>query len=536
MSIRRAFAYLLLPALCLAAGVASAASSATRERARANALEAQKAFVAADRFIRGWWDMRDTDTALIPENLRNERVRRWTPENAAADNWPYMVLAARFVNRPFYDNECRRTLADEQRLTNRLRRLPDDFDLLTNAFVEPQINHARVLFGAAEYCKDGLIPLAEILGPETPYFARMRELIDDLLAESKVETKYGPITAADHEVNGDMLQTLTRLWWATRDARYLDMAGRIAQQYLLDAPPAQSDRLRLRDHGGEIVNGLCEFYVAAKTGNPDLAARLRAPLLANLDRVLEVGRNDDGLFYNEINPAAGEVRNKGVADTWGYVMDGYYALYLVEGVDRYREATRQALAGLAKYRDYKWEGNDSMDGMADVLESALTLLRWEPVDAGFEFCAHTYNKMLATQKASGIFEGWHGDGNAIRSALMYAFHLTQGAWIEPWREDVAVGAAPDGDALVVCITAQKDWSGRLFLDRPRHRDFLNMEQDYPRINGFAEWFTISMNGPVTIEILNSGQKEVLKDPPQGIPVQVKAGRPEYYRITTDAKK
>ena len=33
------------------------------------------------------------------------------------------------------------------------------------------------------------------------------------------------------------------------------------------------------------------------------------------------------------------------------------------------------------------------------------------------------------------------------------------------------------------------WSGTLVLDRPRHRDFLRVPLDYPRINGFPEWFT-----------------------------------------------
>jgi len=463
-------------------------SAVAKEQALINATENRKAFVAAKKFIAGWWDQRDTDTALIPENLRNPTVRHWTAKNSAADNWPFMVIAARLVDRPFYENECLKTLTDEQRLTNRVRRLPDDFDLMTNRFLDSKADLTRVIFGAAEYAKDGLMPIVELLGTETPYFSRMRELTDDILAESRVKTRFGAIPAKDHEVNGDMLQVLSRLWWVTQDDRYLDMGARIAQHFLLDEPPAKAERLRLRDHGGEIINGLCEFYVAAKQGRPELAARLRDPLISNLDRILEIGRNEDGLLYNEVNAATGEVRDKKIADTWGYILDGYYALYRVEGIARYRDAVRKALGNLGKYHDYDWE-RGSADGLADALESAVTLLRWEPTDAGFAWCADAYNKMLAIQKPSGIVEGWHGDGNAIRSALMWAFYLSRGTHVEPWREDVAVGAAQTSGTLVVCAMADKDWKGRLCFDRPRHSDCLKMALDYPRINSFAEWFT-----------------------------------------------
>lgn len=52
----------------------------------------------------------------------------------------------------------------------------------------------------------------EILGSATPYFQRMRTIADDILAESRTPTRFGPMPAADHEVSGDMLQLLARLW------------------------------------------------------------------------------------------------------------------------------------------------------------------------------------------------------------------------------------------------------------------------------------------------------------------------------------
>jgi len=459
-----------------------------------------------------------------------------------------MVIAARFVSPPFFARECLKTLAAEQRLSNRVGCLPDDFNLITRRFAHPEPDMARIIYGSAEYAKDGLIPITEILGTTTPYYRRLRCLADNILAESHHQTRFGPIPAGDHEVNGDMLQVLSRLWWATRDDRYLEMAVRIARHYLIDAPPAHARRLRLRDHGGEIVNGLCEAYLAAKRGRPEIAAALRGPLLADLDRILEIGRNEDGLLYNEVDGATGEILDRGIADTWGYVLAGYYALYLSDAVERYRDAVQKALGALPKYLDYSWEGANSADGMADALESALTLLRWEPSKAAFHWCAHTYNKMLLLQRPDGIIEGWHGDGNSIRSALMWAFYLSQGTQVEPWREDVAVGAVPMSaglprpppagwsDSLLVCVKADRYWRGRVCFDRPRHRDYLGMDRNFPRINSFTEWFTAQPAQKYSVLIGEQAQARILpgEDLIRGIDIDVRGDKPLYLVVTSAA--
>jgi len=523
-----AFVAVLFSASAAVSPARAATVSGGEGQALANAAETRKIFASVKRFIEGWWELRDPDTALIPQNVKS---RLWTPKNSAADLWPFMVIGARFVDRSFYDGECRRTLAAEQRLSNRVRRLPDDYDLEKDRFVHAKLNLDRVIFGASEYAKDGLIPVVELLGPSTPYFKRLRELEDDIIAVAPVETRFGRIPSNNVEVNGEMLQVLSRLWWATRDERYLDFGARIAQHYLLDKPLSRFERLRLRDHGGEIVNGLCEFYVAAKRGRPALAARLRGPLIANLDHILEVGRNSDGLFYNAVDAASGRVLDKGVADTWGYVMDGYYALWRDERIERYRDATRKALASLGRYFDYDWEHGNA-DGLADALESALTLLRWEPTKVGFDFCAHTCGKMLAVQKPSGIYEGWHGDGNVARSALMWAFFLSQGAYVEPWRGDLGVGAVRRGGRLVVCVSAERSWKGRLVFDRPRHKDYLRMEIDYPRINAFAEWFIAERGRKYRVAVGGSGGGRVVggEELARGLPVEVSGGKPLFVYI------
>ncbi len=96
--------------------------------------------------------------------------------------------------------------------------------------------------------------------------------------------------------------------------------------------------------------------------------------------------------------------------------------------------------------------------------------------------------MLAMQQDDGIIGGWHGDGNFARTAIMYALWKQQGVTIQPWREDVRLGAFESGGLLQLLVAADKPWQGRLIFDAPRHKT--HMPQDYPRINQFPEWFTI----------------------------------------------
>ncbi len=111
------------------------------------------------------------------------------------------------------------------------------------------------------------------------------------------------------EEDDDEALTLAR--YAER--AYLDYAVRLGDYYLLgDHHPTRDLRhLRLRDHGCEIVSGLCELYAAAWYAAPDKASAYRAPLHAMLDRILDVARNEHGLFYNVIDPVAGVPLNNG---------------------------------------------------------------------------------------------------------------------------------------------------------------------------------------------------------------------------------
>jgi hypothetical protein len=90
-----------------------------------------------------------------------------------------------------------------------------------------------------------------------------------------------------------------------------------------------------------------------------------------LDRILEVGRNADGLFYNEVDPRSGKVLAPGIADNFGYTFNAYWHIGAIDSKPAYQAAVRQGLASLSlNYTDHNWE-NGSADGDADAVEGAL---------------------------------------------------------------------------------------------------------------------------------------------------------------------
>jgi hypothetical protein len=323
----------------------------------------------------------------------------------------------------------------------------------------------------------------------------------------------------------------------TGEKKYLYWAIRLGDYYLLDRHhPTRDERtLRLRDHGCEIISGLCELYA---TVNFAMLAKKRAyqqPLHEMLDRILQIGRNEHGLFYNSINLKTGR-HDKGLTDTWGYNLNGFYTVYLIDKTDAYRQAVRTALINLNNYynyRNYKWGGSDDY---ADSIESAINLYNREPVPSVAQWMDGEIKIMWNIQKHDGIIEGWHGDGNFARTTIMYCFWKTKGLTISPWRDDVILGAVQDGDALKISISAKRDWKGKIIFDSPRHQTIMNMPLDWPRINQFPEWFTAKSERSYAVHDLTYNSKKIYtgKQLQQGLTIHLERGSERCLLVQTSA--
>lgn len=498
---RGTVAFLCMTAVC-------AVAQDPWDRAEANGNLNRLYLLACWKYTGGWLQHADPKTALIPRNLGKDFY--WNAKDAAADNYPFMVLSAFYTDRALFDGRMKHMLEAEQRHTNRIGRLPDDFVFATQAFRTPEPKLDDLIFGAAEYAKDGLIPLTELLGP-SPWSDRMLGMLDDIWEHAEYETEVGRLPSVSHEVCGDLMQTMSRMYWMTRNENYREAVFNLAAYFFEHHPPERAEQLRLDDHGCEVISGLSEAYYIAAHTDADRRQRWKAAMHRLLDRILEVARDEDGLLYNLVNPATGEVISSERTDNWGYNYNAFLVVFELDHEPRFREAIEHALKNLPKSKDYPWEGA-RMDGFADSLEGGINLINRIPIPEAIEWADYTADRMLTTQRDTGVIEGWHGDGNFARTALMYALWKSQGAYVEPWRADLRVGAVRQDDGYVY-FTVKSDWpwQGRLRFDVPRHAEYLKIPSDYARLNQFPEWFTVpdgasfeSDNGLVAARKLRNG--------------------------------
>lgn len=481
--------------------------------------QAREALMACQRYLNGWLAHRDPASGLIPRNLTRDWY--WNAQDSAADNYPFMVLTASLLDRPRFDTTMHAMLYTEQRLTNRVGALPDTYDFATQDFLHPEVSMQRLIFGGSEYVKDGLTPLIEWLG-HSPWFDRMIAITDDIWSHADVETAYGRIPTENHEINGEQMQVLVRLYYMTGDERYREWAFRLADYYFLNNNPAEWESLQLDDHSCEVFDGLAGAYFLAHHTDAERKRRYQPEMTRLVDRVLEVGVNKDGFVYNRVNARTGEVLNDELSDNFGYNYNAILNVGLLDDRDDYVEATRQMLKALPDYLDYPWEGRGA-DGYADAIEGALNLYNRLPVPEARQWIDESTAFLLAKVRPDGVVEGWHGDGNMARTALMTALWKSQGVTLHPWRADMVLGAVQEDDGrLVVAIRCDWPWRGTIRFDQPRHRVVMNLPSDYPRINQFPEWFTVESGrsygvvlaetplGPVEGKVLSEGLEVILE--------------------------
>ncbi|MDX1285793.1 MAG: hypothetical protein R3182_12305, partial [Draconibacterium sp.] len=190
-----------------------------------NGKQANEGYIRSLNFTKAWLTKTDPVSGLIPTNL-TRKTDLWEPHNSAADNYPFMVLTAYLLDRDLYEGELLEMLKTEKELTSRVKTLPDTYSFSKQDFKSEELNMGDVIFGTSEYIKDGLIPLNEYVG-KSPWQDRMMEMLDDLeefMSDVSQLENYFERTASIEEVNGEMLQTLSRIYWMTGNKKYLDWA------------------------------------------------------------------------------------------------------------------------------------------------------------------------------------------------------------------------------------------------------------------------------------------------------------------------
>jgi hypothetical protein len=519
-----------------------------------NAQQASEALWQGHRVTHAWLARQDAVTGLLP---RTGKEPNWTVKDSAADLYPFMAICLRFTEPTLFDSEMRRILRQEVLLSTRVDRLSDDVLPGGKGFAFPTVDMDRIIFGSSEYAKDGLLPLAELLG-ETPWYHRLLGIATDIVRNASYDSPRGKLPARSSEVNGNMLQVLSRLAWRTGKEEFLNQALAIADFYLLDMLPVtnylpadewdfttrkpERTIFILSDHGNEIVGGLAEAYLLALAKRPDRARQYEEPFTRMIDQLLKLGRNEDGVWVHTLDLASGEVTDGRHAHCWGYMFNGVYTAWMATGEEKYKQAVERAIEGVIQNPKYLFDEtgagrNWGANAYSDSIEGALVLLNRLPSEKLEQAIDDAVRKFLQRPGADGIVEDWYGDGNFIRTAMMYVFWKTQGAALAPWTRRVQLGAVREKDQLLLRVSADSTWQGLLRLDSARHRDFWQMERNSPRLNEWPEWYTVERDHEYSVSTDGRPVRTYLGwDLIAGIPLTLEAGESATVRIAPKMAK
>jgi hypothetical protein len=480
-----------------------------------NAILSQEAYQRAYRTLKAWETVRDPDTGLIPWAV-SPFYQEWDLGAVGANLYSHLLIASHYLD-PAGQASWEKAIVTEREMCGPM---PCSIDLSSRTVMEKETE--------------------DVMGPGI-WFDRLLEGTDAILDAAHVETRVGAIPSNELQENGALLQLLPRLYWATGDERYLQMAERIAEVYLSDVlayghglptdfwdfetqrpipyihaddarflAPEGKDRdlyiFRLADHGGEIVPGLAELYYLERMTDRPWAGQYRQPLKELLDRVLVTGRTEEGPWYRSVDTTTLEPFNRELNDAWGYLLVGYQTFDLAEGTDHYAAEIERTMRAVATKHSIQWEGEQA-DGYADSIESMLYLLPWYDIPEAHYWVDDEIEVLFLKQQPDGFVESWFLDGNFVRTALLYAHYKTQGLHLEPWSKRVQVGAALDRDSetLYVYVSVQGDWQGKLRFDTQRHRTIWGLPTEYPRVNGLPEWYVVGLENVYMVTDLDTGE-------------------------------
>lgn len=477
------------------------------------------ALSGAQRTIAAWMGIRHEYGGLFPRKLDSASDQIWNYRDCAADLYCHLVLGSMSI-APENLPQLKDLLQQERTFS---QGLPDGVDLVTGKPLG--LSDYWRMFGAVEYVKDGLLPILERFGP-TDWLGRMHEIVTTIIAQSTVTSDFGNLPSSGTEKNGEFLQVLARLYQRERRAEYLVAGRAIAEAYTKEVLPAcdyipaqewdfrdhramtpteiqrmtgrasdvsETDgRLRLRDHGNEIIGGLVEWLIAESVA-PDSRAQDYAPAIERmLDEIILRGRDRKGIWAHfaaateePAQPQSGK-RN----DNWGYLSAAYVAYDMLQRQsgkpERYAAEIERTVQAVLADENIWWNGK--MDGYADAIEGPLYLLANRARSAGAAWLDREMGRLVSYQKPDGFVIRTYLDGNFVRTSLLYALFRSQGITLQPWKPGIRMAAIRKDDTLYISVKGEQSWQGKLVFDHRRDQENMGLSFDYPRLNSWPQWF------------------------------------------------
>jgi hypothetical protein len=470
----------------------SVSEAAKFEQAEERGRRSAESIYRILRAIDAWLEITDDSTGFLP---RNVNTPAWVIKDSQADNYPWLYVAARLFGQDSVINRLERMHFSEIERANSFDdRLPRDLNFHDKSDTGSAPGGLdEVLFAASEYLKDGLLSIIESGQGKDIHFSRLRDLSSLVIEHSNVQTPFGRIPTNNPEVHGNLLIVCSRLHLldVPDTSRWQVCAEGLARYYVEVQPHLIDTGFSLSDHSHEILLGLIEFCVHVKCD-----ARLKLYIDEIIDFIIVQGTNSDGLFCSDRVSRVSSTRLQAkceLSDNFGYILSALYAYGVKTNQPRYRDYYKNVFFNLSAYSNYHWEGG-SADGLADALEGVFYILPFADFESEMQvtsWITSTAQQIFSKQHRIGFFEGWHGDGNVVRTLSMYALWNSQGVRFIPFDEGVQLGAQRgEGGGLYLTVISNAAINGRLIFDSIQRKTAIGRVQEVPLINSFPVFFSV----------------------------------------------
>jgi hypothetical protein len=433
-----------------------------------------------------------------------------------------VIWAAFYTDQDVFNGPMRDILRAEQKLCNHVGRLPVDYDIANKRKYDRSLD--KIIFGASEYAKDGLVAVVELTGKDQ-WYDRLKGIVEDIFKNAGIDTPHGKIPSENIEVNGELLQVLPRLYTMTGERKFLDWAHRLADYYL---KPGKFVPSRLSDHGCEIIGGLGLLLAVDSIRSREKLKDYEPHIRYMCDEVIRRGTNSDGIIVGRLQSQPGPHDNVKLRDGWGYDYVAFLDYDMATGRKHYQKQIEFALSNLLKprYKNFNWD-HKSRDNLADSVEGGLYLLNRLPIEQGFQWAdREVANTLVDVSDPARLWETHKLEANTVRTVLIHAMMHTRNTIVRPWRQDLQLGASPIDDGIAIVIKADKPYKGRLQFDIPRHRLYIGFKKDWPRMNTMPEWFTAEPEKEYLLKNITTNLKSrhTGKQLHKGIPIDLQAGK------------
>jgi hypothetical protein len=91
------------------------------------------------------------------------------------------------------------------------------------------------------------------------------------------------------------------------------------------------------------------------------------------------------------------------------------------------------------------------------------------------------------------------------------------------------------DQLWLSVTAKNAWLGKVYFDTPRHKTFMHLPLDWPRINQAPQWFTVKHGQQYLVQSHSTTETFTGKQLEEGIELKLSAGERIKWHIKPSSR-